>query len=42
MFRLEYEKRNKEKQAKEAKVYKLAMEMKEAKPDEFHVVNAAK
>lgn len=37
--RLEYEKRNKAKQAKEAAVYKIAMELKEAKPDEFHVVN---
>lgn len=37
--RLEYEKRNKAKQAKEAAVYKIAMELKENKPDEFHVVN---
>lgn len=37
--RLEYEKRNKAKQAKEAAVYKIAMELKESKPDEFHVVN---
>lgn len=37
--RLEYEKRNKEKQKKEAAVYKIAMEMKEANPEGFHVVN---
>ena len=36
---MEYEKRNKAKQAKEAAVYKIAMELKENKPDEFHVVN---
>ncbi len=37
--RLEYEKRNKAKEAKEAAVYKLAMEMKEAVPEKFHAVN---
>lgn len=39
--RLEYEKRNKKKQAKEAAVYKIAMEKKKANPDEFHVVNSS-
>ena len=37
--RLEYEQRNKEKQKKEAAVHKVFMEMKESRPDEFHVVN---
>lgn len=37
--RLEYEKRNKAKQDKEAKVHKIFMEKKEANPDAFHVVN---
>lgn len=37
--RLEYEKRNKAKQNKEAAVHKIFMEKKESKPDEFHVVN---
>lgn len=37
--RLEYEKRNKKKQDKEAAVHKIFMEKKEANPDEFHVVN---
>ena len=36
---MEYEKRNKAKEAKEAAVYKMAMEMKDSKPDQFHTVN---
>lgn len=36
---MEYEKRNREKEAKEAKVYKLACEMKQADPNEFKAVN---
>jgi hypothetical protein len=38
-LRLEYEKRNKAKEEKEATVYKLAMEMNKVEPNEYHAVN---
>jgi ethanolamine-phosphate cytidylyltransferase len=37
--RLEYEKRNKAKEAKEATVYKLSLEMNKLEPNEYHAVN---
>ena len=37
--RLEYETRNRKKEAKEAAVYKLVQDLKKNQPDEYHAVN---